>query len=190
MGLLEEAVAELHRVLGVFACIGIFLPWIVLCLPTTLYEILVGYLFGVWQGALINAAGKLIGSNAAFFLGRYCFKQRVERLALRRAEPPQRAGPPEPALVRGPGDRAGAVGRGRRLAGARAEPLRAGLRLPPPRGGRRRRSVGGRRRGARARSSEAVPARSAGIVWRRRGSVRSTGGCLGGRSLFARHRWG
>lgn len=70
-----------NRVLGVFACIGIFLPWIVLCLPTTLYEILVGYLFGVWQGALINAAGKLIGSNAAFFLGRYCFKQRVERLA-------------------------------------------------------------------------------------------------------------
>ena len=33
-----------HHTAGVALCIGVFLPWIVLCLPTTLYEILIGFM--------------------------------------------------------------------------------------------------------------------------------------------------
>jgi hypothetical protein len=35
---------EEHHSLGIVLCIAVFLPWIVLCLPTTLYEILVGFM--------------------------------------------------------------------------------------------------------------------------------------------------
>lgn len=33
-----------HYSLGIVVCIAVFLPWIVLCLPTTLYEILIGFM--------------------------------------------------------------------------------------------------------------------------------------------------
>ncbi len=35
---------EENHSLGIVVCIAVFLPWIVLCLPTTLYEILVGFM--------------------------------------------------------------------------------------------------------------------------------------------------
>lgn len=38
--------------------------------------------FGVWLGTAINATGKLIGSCSSFVLGRYCLKERVDRMAV------------------------------------------------------------------------------------------------------------
>ena len=40
---------EEHHSLGIVLCIAGLLPWIVLCLPTTLYEILVGFMVRIAQ---------------------------------------------------------------------------------------------------------------------------------------------
>jgi uncharacterized membrane protein YdjX (TVP38/TMEM64 family) len=53
---------------------------IVFVIPGEVPQIAGGYLFGVWRGSLLSVAGILIGSTAAFFLGRALGTPFVEAL--------------------------------------------------------------------------------------------------------------
>ncbi|DAZ93727.1 TPA: hypothetical protein N0F65_009653 [Lagenidium giganteum] len=54
-----------------------FITCIVLCFPSTAFELLAGYIFGFWLGLLLATTGKLTGSVLSFCIGRYLCRQRV-----------------------------------------------------------------------------------------------------------------
>ena len=50
-------------------------------LLSTPFELLSGFLFGAFHGALINGIGKLLGSTLSFYIGQHCLKARVDKMA-------------------------------------------------------------------------------------------------------------
>lgn len=62
----------------VAACINSF--------PSTVFELLAGYIFGFWLGLLLASTGKLLGTIASFLIGRYLCRERVLAL-MNRAHP-------------------------------------------------------------------------------------------------------
>ena len=52
------------------ATLSIFVAWIIAFLPTTVFELALGYVFGFNEGYLIAYIGKSIGASVCFFLGR------------------------------------------------------------------------------------------------------------------------
>lgn len=45
--------------------------------PSTVFELLAGYIFGFWLGLLLSTTGKLLGTIASFLIGRYLCRDRV-----------------------------------------------------------------------------------------------------------------
>jgi uncharacterized membrane protein YdjX (TVP38/TMEM64 family) len=60
-------------------CALLFVPWIMACLPSTVLELLMGYLFGFFVGGVINFAGKLFGSTLAYAAGNTILKVEINR---------------------------------------------------------------------------------------------------------------
>ena len=58
----------------------LYAAWIVAFIPTTLPELVMGFVFGLRVGYLIDLAGKLLGSVLCYFLGRTVLKQCILRL--------------------------------------------------------------------------------------------------------------
>lgn len=56
--------------LGIVIYTAAFSLWVVLCMPSTILEILPGFLFGTWTGFGVCMVGKNVGSFAAMILGR------------------------------------------------------------------------------------------------------------------------
>ncbi|UIZ29500.1 hypothetical protein KXD40_002764 [Peronospora effusa] len=53
---------QTHEVLGAALYVICFTSFIVLCFPSTVFELLAGYIFGFWLGLLLATVGKLVGS--------------------------------------------------------------------------------------------------------------------------------
>lgn len=66
-----------HETAGSFAYVGAFTLCVVLCCPSTAFELLAGYAFGVWPGLLLATTGKLTGSLLSFAIGRFLCRHRV-----------------------------------------------------------------------------------------------------------------
>ncbi|KAJ0412019.1 hypothetical protein ATCC90586_004565 [Pythium insidiosum] len=66
-----------HQVLGSVTFVLSFTIFIILCFPSTAFELIAGYIFGFWLGFLLATIGKLLGSVLAFMIGRYLCRRRV-----------------------------------------------------------------------------------------------------------------
>ncbi|KAG7400638.1 hypothetical protein PHYBOEH_004905 [Phytophthora boehmeriae] len=66
-----------HELAGSVAYVSSFSLFVVLCFPSTAFELLAGYVFGFWLGLLLATAGKLVGSLLSFGIGRYLCRRRV-----------------------------------------------------------------------------------------------------------------
>lgn len=56
--------------------------WIVLLLPTSVIEILPGYLFGFKLGIIASTMGKTFGSLISLLIGRYLLRKQVEKFII------------------------------------------------------------------------------------------------------------
>lgn len=61
---------DVHPVGVALAALGTYALWIVAFLPTTLFELALGFVFGLSAGYAIDLGGKLIGSAVSYVLGR------------------------------------------------------------------------------------------------------------------------
>ncbi|EGZ16658.1 hypothetical protein PHYSODRAFT_360349 [Phytophthora sojae] len=68
---------QTHEALGAALYVGSFTGFVVLCFPSTAFELLAGYIFGFWLGLLLATAGKLVGSVLSYAIGRYLCRRRV-----------------------------------------------------------------------------------------------------------------
>ena len=78
-----EALERWISSMGPWSYIGFVLIYIVATvavLPVAILTIVAGLAFGLWMGFLVVMAGSLFGALAAFVLGRYFFREKVERL--------------------------------------------------------------------------------------------------------------
>ncbi|KAF4325099.1 hypothetical protein BBO99_00000537 [Phytophthora kernoviae] len=66
-----------HELIGSIAYVSSFTLFVVLCFPSTAFELLAGYIFGFWLGLLLATTGKLVGSLLSFVIGRYLCRRRV-----------------------------------------------------------------------------------------------------------------
>ncbi|KAE8878767.1 hypothetical protein PF003_g36987 [Phytophthora fragariae] len=66
-----------HEALGAALYVCSFTSFVVLCFPSTAFELLAGYIFGLWLGLLLATAGKLVGSMLSYGIGRYLCRRRV-----------------------------------------------------------------------------------------------------------------
>ncbi|TDH70505.1 hypothetical protein CCR75_000361 [Bremia lactucae] len=66
-----------HEALGSVLYVCSFTCSVVLCFPSTAFELLAGYVFGLWLGLLLATTGKLLGSVLSYVIGRYLCRQRV-----------------------------------------------------------------------------------------------------------------
>ncbi|POM66526.1 ATP-binding cassette (ABC) Superfamily, partial [Phytophthora palmivora] len=64
---------QTHEALGAAIYVSSFTCFVVLCFPSTAFELLAGYIFGFWLGLLLATTGKLVGSG----IGRYLCRRRV-----------------------------------------------------------------------------------------------------------------
>ncbi|OQS05717.1 ATP-binding Cassette (ABC) superfamily [Thraustotheca clavata] len=71
---------QTHPTSGGFIYMVIYAITIVFCLPATVFEMIAGYIFGMWWGWAIAIVGKTTGSCISFVFGRYFFHARVLRL--------------------------------------------------------------------------------------------------------------
>jgi uncharacterized membrane protein YdjX (TVP38/TMEM64 family) len=67
--------------LGVVIYTLVFAIWVVLCMPSTILEILPGFLFGTKVGFVVCMVGKNLGSFVAMILGRTLLADMVQRKA-------------------------------------------------------------------------------------------------------------
>ncbi|KAL3660249.1 hypothetical protein V7S43_014779 [Phytophthora oleae] len=68
---------QTHETLGAFIYVCSFTAFVVLCFPSTAFELLAGYIFGFWPGLLLATTGKLVGSVLSYIIGRYLCRRRV-----------------------------------------------------------------------------------------------------------------
>mmetsp|Transcript_85871 Transcript_85871/g.148697 ORF Transcript_85871/g.148697 Transcript_85871/m.148697 type:complete len:245 (+) Transcript_85871:75-809(+) len=66
---------------GIVIYMVVFSIWVVLCMPSTILEILPGFLFGTWTGFLVCMVGKNVGSFAAMILGRTILEDVMQQKA-------------------------------------------------------------------------------------------------------------
>ncbi|KAL4130453.1 hypothetical protein PRIC2_006450 [Phytophthora ramorum] len=66
-----------HETLGAAIYVCSFTAFVVLCFPSTAFELLAGYIFGFWLGLLLATTGKLVGSVLSYCIGRYLCRRRV-----------------------------------------------------------------------------------------------------------------
>merc|ERR1712100_29438 len=70
---------EMDRVSGLFLWLILFVVWVLCWLPTTVLELVSGFMFGIWWGMLANATGKTVSGVTTFIAGRYLFKDYFTR---------------------------------------------------------------------------------------------------------------
>ena len=68
---------QTHEVLGPLVYVICFTSFIVLCFPSTVFELLAGYVFAFWLGLLLATLGKLVGSVLSYVLGKYLCRRQV-----------------------------------------------------------------------------------------------------------------
>ncbi|KAG7379984.1 hypothetical protein PHYPSEUDO_007893 [Phytophthora pseudosyringae] len=68
---------QTHEALGAAFYVLSFTCLVVLCFPSTAFELLAGYVFGFWLGLLLATSGKLVGSVLSYGIGRYLCRRRV-----------------------------------------------------------------------------------------------------------------
>ncbi|KAG3048680.1 hypothetical protein PC121_g19345 [Phytophthora cactorum] len=68
---------QTHETLGAALYVCSFTCFVVLCFPSTAFELLAGYIFGLWLGLLLATTGKLVGSVLSYVIGRYLCRRRV-----------------------------------------------------------------------------------------------------------------
>eukprot|EP00743_Colponemidia_sp_Colp-15_P012085 GILK01013642.1.p1 GENE.GILK01013642.1~~GILK01013642.1.p1 ORF type:complete len:341 (-),score=37.84 GILK01013642.1:305-1327(-) len=64
---------------GAFITIGLLTCTIVACLPSSMFEILIGFIYGPWAGFFVSLIGKQCGCTAAFLVGRHCIRSSLEK---------------------------------------------------------------------------------------------------------------
>ena len=64
------AIGDMPRYEGGLAYAFLVAAWLFVLLPTSLLEILGGFIFGLWFAALCSSIGKMMGSYASFWVGR------------------------------------------------------------------------------------------------------------------------
>eukprot|EP00667_Euglena_gracilis_P010487 EG_transcript_10678 len=65
---------------GILLVQGIFVVWVVVFLPTTVFEVLVAFTYGFWISLAISMVGKTLGSIATFCVARRFLAARARRL--------------------------------------------------------------------------------------------------------------
>lgn len=68
---------QTHEALGAALYVCCFTSFVVLCFPSTAFELLAGYIFGFWLGLLLATTGKLVGSVLSYGIGRFLCRRRV-----------------------------------------------------------------------------------------------------------------
>ena len=68
---------QTHETLGAVLYVCCFTSLVVLCFPSTAFELLAGYIFGFALGLLLATTGKLVGSVLSFVIGRHVCRHRV-----------------------------------------------------------------------------------------------------------------
>ncbi|OWY96302.1 ABC transporter [Phytophthora megakarya] len=68
---------QTHEAIGAALYVSCFTCFVVLCFPSTAFELLAGYIFGFWLGLLLASMGKLVGSMISYGIGRYLCRRRV-----------------------------------------------------------------------------------------------------------------
>jgi len=68
---------------GVAISVALFVPWIVLTVPSTTLELVMGAVWGFAGGGAVNVAGKCLGSSLAYVLGLSVLKELVDEKAAR-----------------------------------------------------------------------------------------------------------
>ncbi|TMW58547.1 hypothetical protein Poli38472_010106 [Pythium oligandrum] len=76
----DELIAwiQTHQLIGSVVYVATFTLFIILCFPSTAFELLAGYIFGFWLGFILASVGKLLGSVLSFVIGRYLCRKRVK----------------------------------------------------------------------------------------------------------------
>lgn len=72
-----------HGVLGVLLFIGAYALATVCFLPGLIFTIAAGLVYGALGGTAVASMGATIGAALAFLVGRYLFRQRIEKFAAR-----------------------------------------------------------------------------------------------------------
>ena len=68
---------QTHETLGAVLYVCCFTSFIVLCFPSTAFELLAGYIFGFSLGLILATTGKLVGSVLSFVIGRHVCRRQV-----------------------------------------------------------------------------------------------------------------
>ncbi|ETW02464.1 hypothetical protein H310_05973 [Aphanomyces invadans] len=68
-----------HQVLGGLIYVLFYAACVVLCCPSTIFDLLAGYIFGFGFGTAVAMGGKTLGSVVAFLLGRYVMHDTIRR---------------------------------------------------------------------------------------------------------------
>ncbi|KAI9914059.1 hypothetical protein PsorP6_005886 [Peronosclerospora sorghi] len=63
--------------LGAALYVFCFAFFVVLCFPSTAFELLAGYIFDFWLGLVLATTGKLVGSVLSYVIGRYLCRRQV-----------------------------------------------------------------------------------------------------------------
>ncbi|CAK4078513.1 unnamed protein product [Aphanomyces euteiches] len=79
-----------HQIWGGLIFMIVYAVCIILCCPSTLFDLTAGYLFGFGFGNVVALGGKTFGSVVAFLIGRYVMKDTV-RQKLQEGQPMFRA---------------------------------------------------------------------------------------------------
>jgi len=74
-----EANVEQHPISAPIVYILFLAVWTAACLPTTICEILPGFLFGMWKGVAVQLLGKYLGNAIAITIGRYFLRDFVRK---------------------------------------------------------------------------------------------------------------
>ncbi|KAF1793711.1 SNARE associated Golgi protein [Phytophthora cactorum] len=77
---------QTHETLGAALYVCSFTCFVVLCFPSTAFELLAGYIFGLWLGLLLATTGKLVGSVLSYVIGRYLCRRRGFQSLLRKRQ--------------------------------------------------------------------------------------------------------